>query len=386
MVELVLSAEEQRFRQAAKDFVRANVLSRTDLDTHGHFPRELYQQAFEAGFVTAMIPKALGGGGRTTRELALAAEEFGYGDLGVATSTFLLTLATGGILNFGTPAQQEKWVRPLTRSLSFACHAWTEPQGSANLLGQPAQTTATEVDGGFLLDGVKSTISNASVASVYFVFARLTPGDAGLTCFAVPRDAEGVEVRTPYRKMGQRAADTAEVTFTRVFVPKEDQIGRPGEGVVIGMRALRASRVGIAAMSVGVARRARDLCIQHGHARVTGDGRRLIESQDFRFHLAEMEMELELVRALTWRACAELQSNGPEAMKLSCCAKLAGGNMAVKVTNQAIEMLGGLGYLEAGLAEKLYRDAKILQIYEGPQAVQKIMIADTVTRLGWVGH
>jgi alkylation response protein AidB-like acyl-CoA dehydrogenase len=231
------------------------------------------------------------------------------------------------------------------------------------------------VPDGFVLNGIKSTISNATVASFFVVFARIDPGPAGLTCFVVPRSAKGVETRGPYRKMGQRASDTGEVEFRDVFVPAADQIGRPGEGAVIGMRAMRASRVGIAAGAVGVARRARDLVIQHGHARTTGDGRRLIEQQDFRFRIAEIEADIEMVRALTWRACAELP-DGPEALKLSSCAKLAGGDMAVRVTDRAVEMLGGLGYLESGLAEKLFRDAKILQIYEGPPA----------TRLSWVGR
>ena len=276
-------------------------------------------------------------------------------------------------------------MRPLTQELRFASHAWTEPQGSANLIGQPASTTARVTAGGFLLNGVKSTISNATVATTFFTFARVEPGPAGLTCFAVPRTAPGVETKNPYKKMGQRASDTGEIHFRDVFVPSEDQIGRSGEGVVIGMKALTASRVGIAAMAVGVARRARDLVIEYGHSRVAGDGRRLIDQQDYRFHIAEMEADIEMIRALAWRACAEL-TRGPQAIKLSSCAKLAGANMAVRVTGQSMEMLGGLGYLEAGGAEKLFRDAKLLQIYEGPQAVQKMLIADTATRRSWVGH
>ncbi len=385
MVDFALTPRESEWRAKARAFVREHVLPRTDLDAHGGFPRDLYEKAFDAGFVTAMIPAELGGGGRTPMELVLSAEEFGYGDLGVATSTFLLGLATGGILHFGTPEQKERWVRPLTTELRFASHAWTEPEGSANLLGRPATTTARPTSGGFLLSGTKSTISNANVASTFFVFARIEPGPPGLTCFVVPRSAEGVETRAPYKKMGQRASDTGEVVFHDVFVPAEDQLGRPGEGAVIGMRALRASRVGISAMAVGVARRARDLVIQHGHARAAGDGKKLIDQQDFRFHVAEMEAGIEMARALAWRAAAELP-DGAEATKLSSCAKLVGANMAVSVTNQAMEMLGASGYLEAGLAEKLFRDAKLLQIYEGPQAIQKMLISDTVTRLSWVGR
>jgi alkylation response protein AidB-like acyl-CoA dehydrogenase len=300
MLDFGLTPAEREWRAAARGFVKEHILPRTDLDTHGHFPRDLYQSAFDAGFVTAMIPRDLGGGEKSVSDMVLAAEEFGYGDLGVATSTFLLTLATGGILHFGTDSQKQRWIVPLTEELRFASHAWTEPEGSSNLIGQPAATVARPVDGGFVLNGAKSTISNANVSSMFCVFARVEPGPAGLSCFIVPRNAKGVETRNPYKKMGQRAADTGELLLHDVFVPSQDLLGRTGEGVVIAMRAMRASRIGIAAMAVGVARRARDLVIQYGHARTAGDGRRLIEQQDYRFRVAEFEAEIEMIRALVW--------------------------------------------------------------------------------------
>ncbi|MBS1963043.1 MAG: acyl-CoA/acyl-ACP dehydrogenase [Bdellovibrionales bacterium] len=381
MVDFSLTDEQLRWRSRAREFAAKHILPRTDLDTHGHFPRDLYEQAFREGFVTAAIPKEYGGGGKSLFDLVLAAEEFAYGDLGVATSTFLMLLATRAILGFGTDEQKERFIRPLTKELRFASHAWSEPEGSSNMLGRPATTTARPVDGGFVLNGTKSTISNATVASIYSVFARVDPGPPGLTCFVVPRDAKGVEATNPYRKMGQRAGDTGQVVFKDVFVPAGDQIGKIGQGAQIGLRSLRPSRVGVAAMSVGVARRARDLAKLFGHSRLIGDGNPLIQQQDFRFRLAEIETDIEMVRALTWRACWEV-SSGPEATKFSSAAKLAGGNMASRVTNGVVEMLGASGYLESGLAEKLVRDSKVLQIYEGTGAIQKMLIADTVGRLG----
>jgi alkylation response protein AidB-like acyl-CoA dehydrogenase len=381
MVDFSLSKEQREWRSKARLFVREQIIPRSDLDHFGCFPWEVYQQAFDQGFVTSMLPSHLGGGGRSPFELILAAEEFGYGDLGVATSTLLMNLSTASLLQFGTVDQQERWIRPLTEQLRFAAHAFTEPEGSSNLFHLPATTTAKPVLGGYLLRGVKSTISNASVASMFTVFARMEPGPGGLTCFVVSRNAPGIYVSNHYRKMGQRAADTGEIRFNDVFVPNEDLIGKPEQGNQIAMRAIRGSRVGVGAMAIGVARRAQKLIKQYGHQRLVSNGSKLIEQQDYRFRLAEIEAHIEMVRALCWRACWEVV-HGNQATKLSSCAKLAGANMAVWATNLGVEMLGAQGYLESGLMEKLLRDAKVLQIYEGPASVQKTLIAEVCTRMG----
>ena len=381
MADFSLTPEQLNWRKKAREFTSQNILPRTDLDIHGHFPLDLYEAAFKAGFITGSLPTRYGGGGKSTFESILAAEEFAYGDLGVATSTFLMKLSTGSLLGFGTEEQKERWLTPLTQKLKFASYAWTEPEGSSNLVGRPATTSAKPVEGGFLLNGVKSTISNATVASMYTVFARIEDGKEGLSCFIVPREAAGLEVSNPYKKMGQRAGDTGQIIFKNVFVPTQDQIGKAGQGVQIGMRSIRASRVGVAAMAVGVAKRARDLAKVYGHTHFAGDGTPLIQQQDFRMQIAQIEAEIEMVRSLAWRACWEVDF-GEEATKLSSCAKLIGADMAVRVTNKASEMLGASGYLESGLAEKLIRDAKVLQIYEGTATIQKILIADTATRLG----
>jgi acyl-CoA dehydrogenase len=382
MVSFALSDDQEAWRAHAREFARTHVLARTDLDQCNHFPLDVYEAAFHAKLVTAGLPARLGGGGRSLIDIVLAVEEVAYADVGVATSTFLLNLGASPLQLFGTDDQQERWLRPLCEKLGFAAFAWTEPEGSSNLFGRPASTVARPVDGGFVIDGVKSTISNGSVADIVTVFARL---DEGLSCFVVHRSTAGVEVATPYQKMGQRAADTAEVRFREVFVPAADQLGRGGQGYQIAVRSLLRSRVGVCAMAIGVSRRARDLAIRHGHDRTSGDGKRLIEQQDYRLRIAEMEAEIEMARALCWRAAWEVD-HGPEAIKLASCAKLIGGNVAVRITNEAIEMLGATGYMQAGLAEKLFRDAKLLQIYEGTQFVQKSLIADTATRPARIGN
>ncbi len=376
-----LTPEQLAWREKIKKFTREQIIPRTDLDICNHFPMDLYELAFEVGLITGAIPQEYGGSGKTYFDLILAAEELGYGDLGVATSALLMKLATGALLAFGSSEQKTRWLKTLTPKLTFASHAWTEPEGSSNMLGRPATTTATPVEGGYLLNGIKSTITNASVASLYTVFARVLPEPDGLTCFMVSRNSSGLQVTRPYQKMGQRASDTGEITFKDVFVPIHDRVGEIGQGVQIGMRAIRASRVGIAAMAIGVAKRARDLAKVYGHTHFASNAQALIYQQDFRLKLAQMEAEIEMVRALTWRACWEVE-NGPEGMKFSSCAKLIGGDMAVRVTNVAAELLGAQGYLQSGLIEKLVRDAKVLQIYEGTATIQKMIIADTTARLG----
>ena len=384
MVDFSLSESQRAWRQHVRSFAQRHVLSRADLDQHGHFPWEVYRAAFDAGLVTAGIPENVGGGGRPLLDLLLAAEELAYADLGVATSSGVMTLAAAPLTYFGTETQRRLWLEPLTKHLRFASFAWTEPEGSTNLYGRAASTVARPVTGGFELRGVKSTITNASVAQLFTVFARIESDSTGLSCFVIPRDAPGVKTRAPYEKMGQRASDTGELELDNVFVPADQQIGQAGQGHQIAIRSLVRSRTGISAMALGAARRARDLVIDYGHSRQTGDGRPLIEQQDYRYRVAEMEAEIEMLRALSWRAAWEVE-HGSEGVKLSSCAKLVGGNVAVRITGEAVEMLGARGYLCSGKVEKLARDAKVLQIYEGPQAVQKVLIADTATRRSRIG-
>ena len=379
MLDFELTKENLLWRDFVRRFVKENIIERADLDTHGHFPMDLYQKAFDEGLITSMIPSAYGGGGKSLLESILAAEECSYGDLGFTTSAFLMRLSCAPLLLFGTEEQKIKFITPMTKKLSFASFCFTEPEGSTNLGSRPASTTVKVVDGGYIIDGAKWTISNASVASLYTVFARFEDEDSGMSCFVIPRDIEGVSVSEPYKKMGQRAADTAQVTFKNVFIPKENMIGRPGQGSQIALKSLRQSRVGVGAMSLGVCQRARDLAKDHCHQRTNGDGNPIIYEQDIKFRFAEIEAKIEMLRSFVLRATWELE-HGKLGTKFSSSVKLLGGRMAVEITNECLELHGGLGYLEEGKIEKLVRDAKILQIFEGTEAVQKLLIADTAIR------
>lgn len=375
-----LSAESLAWKETVRNFVAAEILPRTDLDQHGHFPLDLYQKAFDLGIIPSLIPKAYGGLGRSFLDNILAAEECAYGDLGFTTSTFVSRLTLGPLIGFGTEEQKMKWLKPMTQKLTFSSFCFTEPEGSSNLGSRPASTTVRETQDGYIISGEKWTISNASVASVYFVFARFEDEQSGMSCFIIPRSAEGVSVSAPFKKMGQRAADTAVVSFKNVLIPKENLIGKKGQGAQIAIKSLTSSRIGVGAMALGVCSRARDLARKHCHVRENGLGQPIIYEQDIKFKFAEIEAKIEMLRSFLYRAVWEYE-HGKEVTKFASSLKLMAGQFADEITNQCLELHGGMGYLEEGKIEKLVRDAKLLRIYEGTEAVQKLLIADTAIRM-----
>jgi acyl-CoA dehydrogenase len=381
MLNFTLTPENIEWKNYVRDFVREHVMNRTDLDEHGHFPWDLYQKAFDAGIITSMIPSEYGGGGKSFVDSVLAAEEAAYGDLGFTTSTFLMRLSLAPLLLFGTEEQKQKWITPITKELKFASFGFTEPLGSTNLGSRPATTVAKKVEGGYIINGVKDTISNGSVASVYTIFARIEGEEhTALSCFVIGRESEGVSVGEPYKKMGQRCADTAMVFFKDVFVPQEDMLGRPGQGSQIALKSLRQSRVGVGAMAVGVCSRARDLARTQLHERKTGEGKPLIYENGIKFRLAEMDAKIEMLHSFVLRATWEIESGGAKATKLSSSVKLLGGRLANEICHEALDLHGGRGYLEEYKIEKLVRDARVLSIFEGTEAVQQLIISETVIR------
>jgi acyl-CoA dehydrogenase len=380
MINFKLAPESIAWKEHVKSFVKANVIPRTDLDQHGHFPMDLYQKAFDAGVMTTSIPAVYGGQGKSFIETLLAVEECAYGDLGFTTSAFVSRLALGPLLLFGTENQKQQWLNPLTQKLGFASFGFTEPAGSTNLGTRPATTEFEAVDGGFKIRGEKSTISNASYAQFFTVFARQSDQSRGFSCFIVPGNAKGIELTPPLKKMGQRAGDTAGVKFFDTFVPTENLIGKIGQGPQVALMSLRSSRIGVGAMALGVSRRARDLAKIHCHNRKTGGGQPIIFEQDIQFKFATMEAKIDMLRAYLYNAAWELE-NGNHGTKYSSGLKLLSAQIACDITNECLELHGGAGYLEENTIEKLVRDTKLLQIYEGTEAVQKLLIADSAIRL-----
>ncbi len=380
MIDFELTKETLHWKARARSFAREFILNRDDLDKHAIFPIDLYEKAFDEGLITSMIPKEYGGQGRSLLECALAAQECAYADLGFTTSAFLMRLSLTPLLNYGTHEQKIKWVKPLTEKLGFAAFCFTEPEGSTNLGSRPASTTVEEYEGGYILNGNKWTISNGSVSSLYLVFARLKNQKSGLSCFVVERDYKGVSSCPPHNKMGQRAADTAEVCFENVFIPKENLVGRIGEGHQIALASLKQSRLGVGAMALGVSERARDLAKNHCHNRLDGNGKPIIFIQDIKFRFAEIEAKVEMMRSFLYRCIWEFE-NSDMGTFYSSSLKFLGARMAIEIVSECLDLHGGTGYLVESKIEKLLRDTHLLKIYEGTEAVQKMMISDFAIRL-----
>ena len=384
MIGFELTDEQLAVQARAREFALAELVPRRlELDQHNQFPQELYRRAFDQGFLRLSMPREVGGDGRPYLDTILAIEELGYGDLGFGTSLFVQWLNIGALVHHGTPEQRARWLRPLADGSSFCSFAMTEPHaGSAGV--QLARTVARPVDGGYELSGQKCYITNAPVAGWFTVMARVEPsplpaGQFPLACFIVPRESAGLSVRAPYHKLGQRASATGELTLERVFVEAGNLVGAIGDGTRIALTSLNYGRSGIGAMGVGVARAARDLVLKFAYERRTFGNQRLIAQQDYRFRLAEIDVRIHAARLLAWRAGWEID-NGSSPERFASMAKLFGGDLAVSVTGAAVEMLGGLGFMQEGAVEKLMRDAKLLQIYEGPPAVQKTLLAEYATK------
>ena len=384
VIDFGLTDTQLAWQRRAREFTfRELVPRRTELDGYNEFPRELYRKAFDEGFLKISMPTDVGGDGLPFLDTLIAVEEVSYGDLGFATSLFVQWLAMGAVLVFGNQEQRQRWIAPMTRELQFCSFALTEPHaGSAGF--QLARTTARVRGDRYLLSGTKCYITNSPVAEWLAVFASVEPspfpsGQSSLSCFVVRRDTPGLTVRTPYLKLGQRASATGEVTLDEVEVDASALIGRVGQGPEIALTSLNRTRTGIGIMGVGVARAARDLVIQFAYDRRTFGNKRLITQQDYRFRLADIDVQIQAARLIGWRSGWELE-HGTEASRWASTSKLFGSNMAAAVTGEAVEMLGGLGYMQHGVVEKLMRDAKLLQIYEGATAVQKGLIAEYATK------
>jgi acyl-CoA dehydrogenase len=382
MINFELSPKQLELKERARTFVQEEFLPRrSELDEHNVFPRELMEAAREQSFLGLYLPTHLGGPGASMMDLAVVTEEFGYGDLGLMTSLMVGVLATGPILYFGTPEQQDRWLGPLARTGSFCSLAMTEPDAGSSAFAL-ATTTARRVDGGFSLTGKKCYITNAEVASFIVVFAKIE-GQQGTSAFVVPRNADGLEISMPYKKLGQRASNTCLLNLDGVYVEEAQLIGREGQGATIAATSLNRSRMLIGVAGVGVARAARDHVLDWAWKRKTSSGGRLGANPLFRQRVADWQLSIETGRLLCWRACWEFDKSGPHGefvTKYASLAKLHGGNIAVQITGEAVESMGGLGFMEEGRVEKLMRDAKVLQIYEGTSAVQRSLIAGHAAR------
>jgi len=372
-----LSREQEALRALARDFAKKEVRPvAAHYDRTGEVPWPVIRKAWEVGLLNIQVPEEFGGGGQGVLASCLMAEELAAGCAGISASIMINDLACYPIVAAGTPEQKERWLRPVCRDMRMACFCVTEPGVGSDVASM--DTTARREGDCYILNGTKHFISNASIADYFVVFASTGRGlgHRGITAFVVERDAPGLTIGKKEDKMGQRAADTAAVMLEDVPVPVHNRLGEEGEGFKLIMGTFDRSRPGVAAAAVGVAREAMEQAVQYARTRKQF-GAPIINHQAIMFMLADMQKDIDAARLLAWRA-AWLADRGERNSREAAMAKAFAADTAMRVTTEAVQIFGGYGYSREYPVEKLMRDAKLLQIYEGTSQIQRLLIGKTL--------
>lgn len=377
MIAFELTQEQIALQDMARKFAANEIRPKAvEYDHTGQFPEDILEKAFGLGLMSGFIPEEYGGLGISALDACIIEEELGWGCSGIATSMTCNGLALTPILVAGTDDQKKRFVAPFSEKLQYASFCLTEPGAGSDAGG--IATTAKKEGDNYVLNGRKCFITNGSYATQYAVFASTdrSKGHKGLSAFIVPRSLPGVSVGKKEDKMGQRASDTADVLFEDVKVPAGNLLGKEGEGFKIAMITLDYARPSVAALAVGVARAAFELAMQYSKERVQF-GAPIAMNQAIHFLLADMAMDIEAARLLTYKG-AWLLDEGKRNTKESSFAKAYAADLAMRVTTDAVQIYGGYGYMRDYPVEKLMRDAKLLQIYEGTSQIQRMVIAKEI--------
>jgi acyl-CoA dehydrogenase len=347
-------------------------------DRDAIFPKDVFEAAWELGLVNATVPEEFGGAGMGELDNALIAEQLAYGCTGIQTSMLANTLALTPILLAGNQEQKRKYLGMLTSGPLFAAYCTTEPSGGSDVAGMKTRFTKKGDD--YVLSGEKCWITNASLASFFVVFATADPATRhkGIGAFIVDRDTPGLKVGKHEDKMGQRASDTAAVHFEEVVVPKANLLAGAGDGFKLAMETFNQTRPDIGAMATGLMQRCLDECVAYAKERKSF-GQAIIEHQMVQAILADMAISTEATRLLYQKAAWNLDS-GVRNPIVSSYAKAFGADRAMQTAVDAVQVFGGNGYVKDYPVEKLMRDAKVLQIYEGTSQIQRVVIARSLTR------
>lgn len=377
MIDFSLTEEQKALQEMAREFALKEMRpNAAKYDKGDEFPEDVMQKAFEVGFLTCTIPTEYGGGGLSDIETVLISEELAAGCAGMYTTMMVNALAYTPIIFFGTDEQKKKYLIPQTKKMSFASFCLTEREAGSD--AGSLKTRAKKVGNEYIINGAKCFISNAAIASQYVVFALTEPdkGARGMSAFIVPRETPGLSIGKEEDKMGHRASNTAEVIFEDVKVPAENLLGKEGRGFIIALKTLDRTRAPVGAAGVGVARAALEYAVEYSKTRVQF-GKPIALFQNNSFKIAQMAIEINAARHLVWHA-AWLMDEGLPCGKESAMAKAYGSDVAMRVTMEAVQILGGYGYMRDYPMEKLMRDAKLLQIYEGTNEIQRLVISREV--------
>ncbi len=371
---MILTESQSMIQDTARTFAREQLAPHSARwDETGEFPRDALRRMGELGLLGMTVPERWGGVGADAVSLAVALEEIAAGDAACATiMSGHNSVGCMPISNFGTDAQKERFLAPMARGEMLSAFCLTEPQGGSD--AGALTTRARRVGNDYVLSGTKQFITTGRNADVALVFALTSPelGRRGISAFIVPTDTPGYVVARVESKMGQHASDTCQIVFEDLRVPSDLRLGDEGAGYRIALSNLEGGRIGIAAQAVGIGRAALEAAYAYARERVTF-GKPIIEHQAVGFRIAAMATRVEAARQLVLHA-AQLRDQGRACLMEACMAKLVASEAAEWVCSEAIQVLGGYGYLRDFPVERLYRDARVCRIYEGTNDIQHLVI------------
>jgi acyl-CoA dehydrogenase len=380
MISFDLTDEQKMLQGMARDFARSEIIpAAEELDHSARFPHEIIAKARDVGLINHNIPEEYGGIGATVFEESLIGEELAYGCSGVSTAMNINNLAAVPIKLAGSEEQKKHWLGRMLDG-ELASYAVTEPDAGSDVAGM--QTFAEKKGKEYILNGSKTFISNASEADFFTIFARTDRSERykGISCFIVERDRAGFSVSKKFDKLGQRCADTAEISFQEMAIPEENRLGPEGSGFLTAMKVFDSSRPGVAAAAVGVARRAMEESLRYAQER-SAFNEAIINFQAVGHMIADMAMNIDAGRLLAWQS-AWLYDEGRANSKQAAFAKAFCADMAMKATVDAVQVFGGYGFMKEYPVEKLMRDVKVFQIYEGTSQIQRNIIVRELVREG----
>jgi alkylation response protein AidB-like acyl-CoA dehydrogenase len=374
-MDFTFTEEQLMIRDAARDFARTELLPGViERDEKQEFPKEQIKKMGELGFMGMMVDPKYGGGGMDTVSYVLAMEEISKIDASASVAMSVNnSLVCWGLETYGTEEQKEKYLTPLATGDILGAFCLSEPEAGSDATSQ--RTTAKDMGDHYLVNGTKNWITNGNSASVYLVIAQTDPekGHKGINALIIEKEMEGFEIGPKENKLGIRGSDTHSLMFNNVKVPKENRIGEDGFGFSFAMKTLAGGRIGIAAQALGIASGAYELSLEYSKQR-KAFGKEISKHQAIAFKLADMATEIETARLLCLRAAWD-KDQKKNYDRSGAMAKLYASEMAMRNTVEAVQIHGGYGYVKEYHVERLMRDAKITQIYEGTSEIQKIVIS-----------
>ena len=374
MVSFMLSEEQAQIQSLAREFAEREIVPRAaHYDQSGEFPRDICRKAWELGLMNGHIPEQYGGLGLGVFDSCLVAEEIAAGCTGIGTAMEANNLAEAPLIVAGSDEQKKRFLTPMTEDLIFAAYCVTEPDAGSDVAG--IKSTARKIGDEYVLNGQKMWITNAGVASWFYVLAYTDPalGHKGMSSFVVSADSPGISIGKKEMNMGQRASDTRSISFEDVKIPAGNLIGGEGQGFKISMSAFDHTRPLVASAAVGLAKSAMTHAVRYAKERKTF-GQAISNYQAISFMLADMDKDIEAARLLCWKA-ASLIDMGQKNTREAAMAKAFSADIAMRVATDAVQIFGGYGFSREYPVEKLMRDAKIFQIYEGTSQIQRLIIS-----------